>query len=316
MSTDIKEIRVFSRDELKQDNMRKLYNHDKLKFYIGDVRDINSIDDAMHGIDFVFHAAALKQVPSCDFYPMQAVKTNVIGTENVLNCAIKAGVKKVLALSTDKAVYPINAMGVSKAMMERVVVSKGRSETGTMIACTRYGNVMASRGSVIPLFINQIRNGQPITITDPEMTRFMMSLEQAVDLVLFAFENGISGDIFVQKAPAVTIKILAKTVSKVLGKPGHEIKIIGTRHGEKLYETLLTKEEMVKAVDMGNYYRIPADNRDLNYNKFFEEGEEVITQAGEYHSHNTHRLDEDELIDLLLGLTEIQDDLKEFEACD
>jgi len=316
LSTDIKEIRVFSRDELKQDNMRKLYNHDKLKFYIGDVRDINSIDDAMHGIDFVFHAAALKQVPSCDFYPMQAVKTNVIGTENVLNCAIKAGVKKVLALSTDKAVYPINAMGVSKAMMERVVVSKGRSETGTMIACTRYGNVMASRGSVIPLFINQIRNGQPITITDPEMTRFMMSLEQAVDLVLFAFENGISGDIFVQKAPAVTIKILAKTVSKVLGKPGHEIKIIGTRHGEKLYETLLTKEEMVKAVDMGNYYRIPADNRDLNYNKFFEEGEEVITQAGEYHSHNTHRLDEDELIDLLLGLTEIQDDLKEFEACD
>ena len=316
LSTDIKEIRVFSRDELKQDNMRKLYNHDKLKFYIGDVRDTNSIDDAMHGVDFVFHAAALKQVPSCEFYPMQAVKTNVIGTENVLNSAIKAGVKKVLALSTDKAVYPINAMGVSKAMMERVVVAKGRSETGTMIACTRYGNVMASRGSVIPLFINQIRNGQPITITDPEMTRFMMSLDQAVDLVLFAFENGISGDVFVQKAPAATIKMLAKTVSKVLGKPGHEIKTIGTRHGEKLYETLLTKEEMVKAVDMGNYYRIPADNRDLNYNKFFEEGEEVITQAGEYHSHNTHRLDEDELTALLLGLTEIQDDLKEFEAYD
>lgn len=316
LSTDIKEIRVFSRDELKQDNMRKLYNYDKLKFYIGDVRDTNSIDDAMHGVDFVFHAAALKQVPSCEFYPMQAVKTNVIGTENVLNSAIKAGVKKVLALSTDKAVYPINAMGVSKAMMERVVVAKGRSETGTMIACTRYGNVMASRGSVIPLFINQIRNGQPITITDPEMTRFMMSLDQAVDLVLFAFENGISGDVFVQKAPAATIKMLAKTVSKVLGKPGHEIKTIGTRHGEKLYETLLTKEEMVKAVDMGNYYRIPADNRDLNYNKFFEEGEEVITQAGEYHSHNTHRLDEDQLTDLLLGLTEIQDDLKEFEACE
>jgi len=316
LSTSIKEIRVFSRDELKQDNMRKLYNHDKLKFYIGDVRDTNSIDDAMHGVDFVFHAAALKQVPSCEFYPMQAVKTNVIGTENVLNSAIKAGVKKVLALSTDKAVYPINAMGVSKAMMERVVVAKGRSETGTMIACTRYGNVMASRGSVIPLFINQIRNGKPITITDPEMTRFMMSLDQAVELVLFAFENGISGDVFVQKAPAATIKMLAKTVSKVLGKPGHEIKTIGTRHGEKLYETLLTKEEMVKAVDMGNYYRIPADNRDLNYNKFFEEGEEVITQAGEYHSHNTHRLDEDELTDLLLGLTEIQDDLKEFEAYD
>ncbi len=316
LSTSIKEIRVFSRDELKQDNMRKLYNHDKLKFYIGDVRDTNSIDDAMHGVDFVFHAAALKQVPSCEFYPMQAVKTNVIGTENVLNSAIKAGVKKVLALSTDKAVYPINAMGVSKAMMERVVVAKGRSETGTMIACTRYGNVMASRGSVIPLFINQIRNGKPITITDPEMTRFMMSLDQAVELVLFAFENGISGDVFVQKAPAATIKMLAKTVSKVLGKPGHEIKTIGTRHGEKLYETLLTKEEMVKAVDMGNYYRIPADNRDLNYNKFFEEGEEVITQAGEYHSHNTHRLDEDELTALLLGLTEIQDDLKEFEAYD
>jgi UDP-N-acetylglucosamine 4,6-dehydratase/5-epimerase len=316
LSTSIKEIRVFSRDELKQDNMRKLYNHEKLKFYIGDVRDTNSIDDAMHGVDFVFHSAALKQVPSCEFYPMQAVKTNVIGTENVLNSAIRAGVKKVIALSTDKAVYPINAMGVSKAMMERVVVAKGRSETGTMIACTRYGNVMASRGSVIPLFINQIRNGQPITITDPEMTRFMMSLDQAVDLVLFAFENGISGDIFVQKAPAATIKMLAKTVSKVLGKPGHEIKTIGTRHGEKLYETLLTKEEMVKAVDMGNYYRIPADNRDLNYNKFFEEGEEVITQAGEYHSHNTHRLDEDELTALLLGLTEIQDDLKEFEAYD
>jgi UDP-glucose 4-epimerase len=226
------------------------------------------------------------------------------------------GVKKVLALSTDKAVYPINAMGVSKAMMERVVVAKGRSETETMIACTRYGNVMASRGSVIPLFINQIRDGKPITITDPEMTRFMMSLDQAVELVLFAFENGISGDIFVKKAPAATIKMLAKTVSKVLGKPGHEIKTIGTRHGEKLYETLLTKEEMVKAVDMGNYYRIPADNRDLNYNKFFEEGEEVITQAGEYHSHNTHRLDEDELTDLLRGLVEIQDDLKEFEACD
>jgi UDP-glucose 4-epimerase len=307
---------VFSRDELKQDNMRKLYNHDKLKFYIGDVRDTNSIDDAMCGVDFVFHAAALKQVPSCEFYPMQAVKTNVIGTENVLNASIKAGVKKVLALSTDKAVYPINAMGVSKAMMERVVVAKGRSETGTMIACTRYGNVMASRGSVIPLFINQIRKGQPITITDPEMTRFMMSLDQAVDLVLFAFENGISGDVFVKKAPAATINVLARTVSKVLGRPGHEIKTIGTRHGEKLYETLLTKEEMVKAVDMGNYYRIPADNRDLNYNKFFEEGEEVITQAGEYHSHNTHRLDEDELTDLLLGLTEIQDDLKEFEACE
>jgi UDP-glucose 4-epimerase len=312
LSTDIKEIRVFSRDELKQDNMRKLFNNSKLKFYIGDVRDANSIYDAMNGVDFVFHAAALKQVPSCEFYPMQAVKTNVIGTENVLNAAISAGVQKVIALSTDKAVYPINAMGVSKAMMEKVIVAKGRSDMGTMIACTRYGNVMASRGSVIPLFINQIRKGLPISITDPEMTRFMMSLDQAVNLVLFAFENGESGDIFVQKAPAATIKILAKTLSKILDKPNHEIKTIGTRHGEKLYETLLTKEEMVKAIDMGNYFRIPADNRDLNYNKYFEEGEEVITQAGEYHSHNTHRLDEDELTQLILGVREIKDDLKEF----
>ena len=312
LSTDIKEIRVFSRDELKQDNMRKLYNNPKLKFYIGDVRDINSIRDAMNGVNFVFHAAALKQVPSCEFYPMQAVRTNVMGTENVLNTAINANVEKVIALSTDKAVYPINAMGVSKAMMEKVIVAKGRSDSGTMIACTRYGNVMASRGSVIPLFINQIRNGLPISITDPEMTRFMMSLDQAVDLVLFAFENGKSGDIFVQKAPAATIKILAKTISRVLGKPDHKVKTIGTRHGEKLYETLLTKEEMVKAIDMDNYYRIPADNRDLNYSKFFEEGEEIITQAGEYHSHNTHRLNEDELTKLLLGLREIQDDLKEF----
>ena len=309
LKTDIKEIRVFSRDELKQDNMRKLYNNEKLKFFIGDVRDTNSIDDAMHGVDFVFHAAALKQVPSCEFYPMQAVKTNVIGTENILNSAIKAGVKKLIALSTDKAVYPINAMGISKAMMERVIVSKGRNDSSTVIACTRYGNVMASRGSVIPLFINQIKNNEPITITDPEMTRFMMSLDQAVDLVLFAFKNGVSGDIFVQKAPAATVKLLAETLSRALNKINHPINIIGTRHGEKLYETLLTKEEMVKAVDMKNYYRIPADNRDLNYNKFFEEGEEIITQAGEYHSHNTHRLNQDELLDLLLNLREIQDDL-------
>jgi len=316
LTTDINEIRVFSRDELKQDNMRTLYNNNKLRFYIGDVRDTNSLDDAMNGVDYVFHAAALKQVPSCEFYPMQAVKTNVIGTENVLNSAIKCGVQKVIALSTDKAVYPINAMGISKAMMERVVVAKGRSETGTMVACTRYGNVMASRGSVIPLFINQIRNGRPITITDPEMTRFMMSLDQAVDLILFAFENGENGDIFVQKAPGANIKTLAKSVAKILGKPDHEVRIIGTRHGEKLYETLLTKEEMVKAIDLGEYYRIPADNRDLNYNKFFEEGEEVITQAGEYHSHNTHRLNEDDLMDLLLGLREIQDDLKEFGTCE
>ncbi len=305
--TDIEEIRIFSRDELKQDDMRKLYNNNKLKFYIGDVRDTNSINDAMKGVDYVFQAAALKQVPSCEFYPMQAVKTNIVGTENILNSAINTGVQKVIVLSTDKAVYPINAMGISKAMMERVVVAKGRNEMGTMIACTRYGNVMASRGSVIPLFINQIKNGNPITITDPQMTRFMMNLDQAVDLVLFAFENGQSGDIFVQKAPAATIQMLAKAIAKILGKPNHEIQIIGTRHGEKLYETLLTKEEMVKAIDMVDYFRIPADNRDLNYNKFFEQGEEVITEAGEYHSHNTHRLDEDELTDLLLALKEIRE---------
>ena len=313
LTTDIKEIRIFSRDELKQDDMRKFYNNDKLKFYIGDVRDKNSIDDAMRGVDYVFHAAALKQVPSCEFYPMQAVKTNVIGTENLLNSAIAAGVKKVIALSTDKAVYPINAMGISKAMMERVIVAKGRNIKDTMIACTRYGNVMASRGSVIPLFIDQVRNGQPITITDPNMTRFMMSLDDAVDLVLFAFENGESGDIFVQKAPAATVELLANTMKNILGKPDHEVKTIGTRHGEKLYETLLTKEEMVKAIDMGEYYRIPADTRDLNYNQFFEEGEEIITEAGEYHSHNTHRLNEEELTELLLNLREIQDDLKEFQ---
>ena len=314
LESDIQEIRIFSRDELKQDDMRRFYNNDKLKFYIGDVRDKNSIDDAMIGVDYVFHAAALKQVPSCEFYPMQAVKTNVIGTENLLNSAIRAGVKKVIALSTDKAVYPINAMGISKAMMERVIVAKGRNVKGTTIICTRYGNVMASRGSVIPLFIDQVRNGKPITITDPSMTRFMMSLDQAVDLVLFAFENGQNGDIFVQKAPAATIELLANTMKNILGRPNHEVKTIGTRHGEKLYETLLTKEEMVKAVDMGEYYRIPTDTRDLNYNKFFEEGEDVITEAGEYHSHNTHQLNEDELRSLLLKLYEIQNELKEFGA--
>ncbi len=313
LTTDIKEIRIFSRDELKQDDMRRFYNDDKLKFYIGDVRDKNSIDDAMRGVDYVFHAAALKQVPSCEFYPMQAVKTNVIGTENLLNSAIRAGVKKVIALSTDKAVYPINAMGISKAMMERVVVSKSRNVNDSMIACTRYGNVMASRGSVIPLFINQVRNGKPITITDPNMTRFMMSLDQAVDLVLFAFENGESGDVFVQKAPAATVELLANTMKNILGRPNHVVKTIGTRHGEKLYETLLTKEEMVRAIDMGEYYRIPADTRDLNYNQFFDEGEKVITEAHEYHSHNTHRLNEDELTELLLNLKEIQDDLREFQ---
>ena len=312
LTTNIKEIRIFSRDELKQDDMRKFYNDNKLKFYIGDVRDKNSIDDAMRGVDYVFHAAALKQVPSCEFYPMQAVKTNVIGTDNLLNSAIRMNVKKVIVLSTDKAVYPINAMGISKAMMERVVVSKGRNVKETLIACTRYGNVMASRGSVIPLFISQLRNGKPITITDPNMTRFMMSLDQAVDLVLFAFENGESGDIFVQKAPAATIKLLANTLKNIFGAPDHEVKTIGTRHGEKLYETLLTKEEMVKAIDMGEYYRIPIDTKDLNYNQYFEEGDEVITEAKEYHSHNTHRLNEEELTKLLLSLREIQSDLNEF----
>jgi len=314
LDTNIKEIRIFSRDEKKQDDMRKQYNNPKLKFYLGDVRDSNSIKDAMRGVNFVFHAAALKQVPSCEFYPMQAVKTNVIGTENVLYEAIDAGVKKVIVLSTDKAVYPINAMGVSKAMMERVAVAKSRNlnDDDIMIAVTRYGNVMASRGSVIPLFIDQVRQGKEITITDPAMTRFMMSLDQAVELVLFAFKNGNNGDIFVQKAPAASVELLAKTLTNLLGKPEHAIKIIGTRHGEKLYEALLTREEKVSAQDMGEYYRIPADTRDLNYAKYFEEGEEVVTQADEYHSHNTHQLDEEELRAMLLDLLEIQDDLKEF----
>jgi len=314
LATDIDEIRIFSRDEKKQDDMRKLYNDPKLKFYLGDVRDVNSIVDAMRGVDYVFHAAALKQVPSCEFYPMQAVQTNVIGTENVLNCAINAKVKKVIVLSTDKAVYPINAMGISKAMMEKVAVAKSRNlnENDTMIACTRYGNVMASRGSVIPLFIDQIRDNKEITITDPEMTRFMMSLDQAVELVLFAFEHGNSGDIFVQKAPAATIGLLAHTLTSLLGRPSHEVSIIGTRHGEKLYEALLTREEMVSAEDMGGYYRIPADTRDLNYSKYFEEGEAVITQADEYHSHNTHQLTEEELRKMLIELREIQGDLREF----
>lgn len=314
LDTDIKEIRIFSRDEKKQDDMRKQYNNPKLKFYLGDVRDSNSIKDAMRGVDFVFHAAALKQVPSCEFYPMQAVKTNVIGTENVLYEAIDAKVKKVIVLSTDKAVYPINAMGISKAMMERVAVAKSRNldDDDIMIACTRYGNVMASRGSVIPLFIEQIRQGQEITITDPAMTRFMMSLDQAVELVLFAFENGTNGDIFVQKSPAATIDLLARTLTNLLGHPEHKIQIIGTRHGEKLYEALLTREEKVSAQDMGDYYRIPADTRDLNYAKYFEEGEEVVTQADEYHSHNTHQLSEEELREMLMELLEIQDDLKEF----
>lgn len=312
LDTDIKEIRIFSRDELKQDDMRKKYNNDKLKFYIGDVRDINSLEDAIKGVDFIFHAAALKQVPSCEFYPMQAVQTNVVGTENVLNVAIKQGVNKVIVLSTDKAVYPINAMGISKAMMEKVAVAKSRNlGDETTICCTRYGNVMASRGSVIPLFIDQIRKGNEITITDPNMTRFMMSLDDAVDLVMFAFANGKNGDIFVQKAPAATIELLAYALKNLLNRSEHIIKIIGTRHGEKLYETLLTREEMVNAIDMDNYYRIPSDSRDLNYNQYFEEGE-VITEAEDYHSHNTHRLSESEMRDMLFSLREIEKDLVEF----
>ena len=314
LNTDIKEIRIFSRDELKQDDMRKKYNNDKLKFYLGDVRDVNSLDDAIRGVDYIFHAAALKQVPSCEFYPMQAVQTNVIGTENVLNVAIKYKVKNIVVLSTDKAVYPINSMGISKAMMEKVVVAKSRNldDSQTVISCTRYGNVMASRGSVIPLFLNQIRNGKDITITDPYMTRFMMSLDEAVDLVMFAFKNAKNGDIFVQKAPACTVELLANTLKNMLNKPEHKINIIGTRHGEKLYETLLTREEMVNAVDMEGYYRIPADTRDLNYNKFVDNGEKVVTEAVDYHSHNTKQLNENELKEMLLKLTEIQDDLKEF----
>jgi UDP-glucose 4-epimerase len=313
LKTDIKEIRIFSRDELKQDDMRKKYNNSKLKFYLGDVRDINSIKDAVKNVDFIFHAAALKQVPSCEFYPMQAVQTNVVGTENVLNVAIDEQVKKVIVLSTDKAVYPINAMGMSKAMMERVAISKGRNldDKDTMIACTRYGNVMASRGSVIPIFIDQIKNDKPITITNPEMTRFMMSLDQAVDLVLFAFENGQNGDVFVQKAPAATVGLLTQTLKNMLNKPNNEVKIIGTRHGEKLYETLLTQEEMVKAIDMEQYYRIPSDNRDLNYEMYEEEGKNEITKSLEYHSHNTHRLNEQELRAMLVDLYEIQAELKE-----
>ncbi|ASK78106.1 UDP-glucose 4-epimerase [Paraphotobacterium marinum] len=315
LETDISEIRIFSRDEKKQDDMRKKYNSSKLKFYLGDVRDLNSIKDVMSGVDYVFHAAALKQVPSCEFYPTQAVKTNVLGTENVLNIAIENKVEKVIVLSTDKAVYPINAMGISKAMMEKVAIAKSRNCTNeTTICCTRYGNVMASRGSVIPLFLEQIKNDREISITDPSMTRFMMSLDEAVELVLFAFKNCKNGDIFVQKSPAATIELLAETLRELVNKPNHPIKVIGTRHGEKLYETLLTREEKVKAVDLGGYYRIPSDDRDLNYDQFFADGEKVITEADEYHSHNTNRLNKTELKKLLLNLREIQLDLKHFKV--
>jgi len=311
LDSEIKEIRIFSRDEKKQDDMRHQLQNPKVKFYIGDVRDKRSVDNAMAGVDYIFHAAALKQVPSCEFFPIQAVRTNVYGAENVLDSAIQHGIKNVIALSTDKACYPINAMGISKAMMEKVAIAKGRAlgeDGATTICCTRYGNVMASRGSVIPLWIDQIKNKQDITITDPNMTRFMMTLDDAVDLVIYAFENGVNGDLFVQKSPAATLDVLAKALIEVY-KVKSKIRIIGTRHGEKLYESLVTREEMAKATDLKNYYRIPCDGRDLNYDKYFIEGEERISAFEDYHSHNTRRLDKDEMIQLLLKLPMIRDDL-------
>ena len=309
LDSDLKEIRIFSRDEKKQDDMRKLFESPKLKFYIGDVRDYRSVLDATRGVDFIFHAAALKQVPSCEFYPMEAVKTNVLGTENVLESAIVNGVSKVVCLSTDKAVYPINAMGVSKAMMEKVMVAKSRTikKSQTMICGTRYGNVMASRGSVIPLFLRQIFSDQPISVTDPEMTRFMMTLDDAVDLVIHAFNNGINGDIFVQKAPAATIDILIKALLCIVDKKDFPVEVIGTRHGEKLFEALCSREEMFTAIDQGNYYRIPSDNRDLNYSKYNDEGDRDLSKVEDYNSHNTERLDVDAMIKLLKKLDFIND---------
>lgn len=304
IQSDLREIRVFSRDEKKQDDMRKRYKDPKLKFYIGDVRDPRSVKAAMRGVDFCFHAAALKQVPSCEFHPMEAVRTNIMGTENVLDAAIDAGVQRVICLSTDKAVYPINAMGISKAMLEKVMVATSRNldQTGTVICGTRYGNVMASRGSVIPLFVEQVLAGKPITITDPAMTRFMMTLDDAVELVLYAFAHGRNGDIFVQKAPAATIRVLAQAILSLMGRPDHEIREIGTRHGEKLYESLLTREELAAAEDLGGYYRIPPDGRDLNYAKFVEQGETTLTLGEDYSSHNTRRLDQKGMEELLLKL--------------
>lgn len=308
LDSDIREIRIFSRDEKKQDDMRKAFNNNKLKFYIGDVRDAQSISTAMRGVDYVFHAAALKQVPSCEFYPLEAVKTNVLGTENVLESAISHGVSRVVCLSTDKAVYPINAMGTSKAMMEKVIVAKSRNVPDGMTICTtRYGNVMASRGSVIPLFVRQIIEGEPITITDPNMTRFMMTLDDAVDLVVHAFKNGANGDIFVQKAPAATIDVLTKAIFSLIGKPAHKVNVIGTRHGEKLFEALCSREEMFVAQDQGHYYRIPADNRDLNYSKYFEEGEKDLSKLEDYNSHNTERLDVEGMKTLLRKLDFIRE---------
>lgn len=311
LDSEINEIRIFSRDEKKQDDMRHRLQNPKVKFYIGDVRDKRSVDTAMRGVDYVFHAAALKQVPSCEFFPMQAVRTNVIGTENVLDSAVEHCVKNVVVLSTDKAAYPINAMGISKAMMEKVAIAKARSlgdDATTTICCTRYGNVMASRGSVIPLWVDQIKSGNTITITDPNMTRYMMTLDDAVDLVLYAFEHGNNGDLFVQKAPAVTLDILAEAL-KDLYKAQTEVRVIGTRHGEKLYETLVTREEMAKSEDMGNYFRIPCDARDLNYDKYFVEGEEKVSKFEDYNSHNTRRLDLEGMKELLLRLDEIKVDI-------
>lgn len=320
LETDIGEIRVFSRDEKKQDDMRHEFQQnmpdvaDKLKFYIGDVRDLQSVKNAMHGVDYIFHAAALKQVPSCEFFPVEAVKTNVLGTDNVLTAAIDAGVKTVICLSTDKAAYPVNAMGTSKAMMEKVVVAKSRtvSPDKTKICCTRYGNVLCSRGSVVPLWIDQIREGKPITITEPSMTRFVMSLEEAVDLVLFAFENGESGDILVQKAPACTIEVLAKAVTELFA-PETEIRVIGIRHGEKMYETLLTNEECANAIDMGNFYRVPADKRGLNYDKYFKDGDTERTQLSEFDSNNTNLMTVEEVKAKLLTLKYIQNELANWE---
>lgn len=311
LDTDIKEIRIFSRDEKKQDDMRKQYKNDKIKFYIGDVRDIQSIKNAMYDVDYVFHAAALKQVPSCEFFPVEAVKTNVLGTDNVLTAAIRNGVKKVICLSTDKAAYPINAMGISKAMMEKVFVAKSKtvSPDRTIICGTRYGNVMASRGSVIPLFVEQIKNGQPLTVTEPNMTRFLMSLEEAVELVVFAFKNAQSGDIMVQKSPASTVGDLAQAI-KELFNADNEIKIIGTRHGEKQYETLLTKEESMVAEDLGGFYRVPSDKRDLNYDKYFTEGRKELATQEEYNSNNTEILNVEQIKEKLLSLEYIQEELK------
>lgn len=311
LSTGIGEIRIFSRDEKKQDDLRRGLKSEKVSFYLGDVRDYASICAAMNGVDYIFHAAALKQVPSCEFFPLEAVKTNVIGTDNVLQAAVEYGVKRAICLSTDKAVYPINAMGISKAMMEKAMVARSRTVSAekTVICGTRYGNVMASRGSVIPLFVQQIKAGQPMTVTDPAMTRYMMSLDDAVNLVLYAFEHAAPGDIFVQKAPASTIEDLARALAEIFGKPGHPVKVIGTRHGEKLYETLLTREEMAKADDLGGYYRIPADNRTLNYEKFIDSGDAKIERGWEYTSHNTERLGVERLKELLLKLPYIKSEL-------